>query len=313
MRRVLGFVLLVKVGLASKCDIVDSSQAEGWLSSSEGWPAKLGLEIKEKDSRHVIDIPGDASSIIKVYIFGKSPAAYEDAIREMEGSTILENIKDTMKMLKCWILKDRLIFQYERFYLDVWDYYREKFDVITYTEVYEILRKIVKITRRLHRRKITHGDIKPSNFVCKDKECKSIVMIDYGHVAFNNNYKALGTFSFMPPERYQGLSRPTQTPEIDIWSIGCIVLLFFDHNSLEFFEEYSSKRHKGFIFTHEIYRKFRKHAQNVVKDAFPNVQSLISQIFKWNPEKRPTIEDLYKAIKNIGNKFFVPRSKLNKK
>ena len=316
MRRVLAFVLLLKVALASECRKVFSPQEKNLFSSSEGYPGNLGLKTGEENSRRLIPIPKDPNSLIKVYIFGKNKIAYQDAIREMEGSRITENIKDTTKMLNCWILEDRLIFQYERFYSDVWDYYYEKFNVITYREVYEILRQIVKIIRRIHRRGITHGDIKPQNFVCKDKECKRIAMIDYGHVAFNQNNKALGTFSFMPPERYQGPSRPAQTPEIDSWSIGCVVLLFFDHNSLDFFEEYHSserKERKKFIFTREIYEKFRKHAQHVVKDALPDVQSLVSRILAWDPAKRPTIEDVYKAIKNIGNEFFVPRSKLDKK
>ena len=97
---------------------------------------------------------------------------------------------------------------------------KKYYDEIT-TKFY--LTQIVDIISYLHKKvKICHRDLKLENLVFSDRNCRKIILIDFGlanRITYRNFKRQVGTYYYIAPEIFSG----NYNYLCDIWSLGIIM------------------------------------------------------------------------------------------
>ncbi len=96
--------------------------------------------------------------------------------------------------------------------------------VFTLGRVQNILKQILDGLNYLHKQNIAHRDIKPANILINSQEVVKVA--DFGlakKLAFHSTVKVC-TMWYRAPELFLGYK--TYTPNIDVWSVGCIAIEF---------------------------------------------------------------------------------------
>lgn len=97
-------------------------------------------------------------------------------------------------------------------------------------EVKVFLREMIPVIRYVHRQRLLHLDIKPSNIIRRDSD-KKLVLIDFGAVrryppdglVNQDSERCVGTIGFSPME--QLLGEPTYASDIYALGVTCLYLL----------------------------------------------------------------------------------------
>jgi serine/threonine protein kinase len=90
-------------------------------------------------------------------------------------------------------------------------------------EAREIFIQILDTVSYCHSKGITHRDLKLENIVFSDKSKTIIKIIDFGVSGlFKGERSKAGSIQYMAPEVVSG-SNTASSPQIDIWSIGCML------------------------------------------------------------------------------------------
>lgn len=131
----------------------------------------------------------------------------------------------------------------------------------------------------LHKRRITHRDIKTENILLASKDVDSLIKItDFGLSKANNNdsllYTRCGTPIYVAPEV---LRDESYTNKVDIWSLG--VLLSFTLSG--FYPEVYDGNRITFI-------------ENTSNKVTLHVKSLIRKMIQIDPNQRPSIDQVLK-------------------
>ena len=169
-----------------------------------------------------------------------------------------------------------------------------------------ILLNILNCVNALHKEGICHRDLKTENIVFVGNNY-DIKLIDFGFAAkFINKEnkkiklkKSVGTKYYCSPEILEGI--PYDGTKADIFSIGAILFVLMTKN-FGFVEAkanniasnvksllYKLIKKKEYNRYWELLEKYFK-----IKNLSPNFKNLYLKMVAYNPEERPTIEEIYK-------------------
>tara|TARA_B100000925_G_C21983080_1_gene463195 strand:- start:15 stop:866 length:852 start_codon:yes stop_codon:yes gene_type:complete len=182
-------------------------------------------------------------------------------------------------------------FIYEGHHYLVIDYYKDG-DMFTYIKKYhdfdeDVTRKIILNILRpllfLKQQKAVHLDVKPENYLLRDRNNLDFVLTDLGtmkdYKEYNKEYKLtniVGTKIYAAPEvlnkRYNSKS--------DIWSLGQIILILVSGNIIEYKENYTQ------LDIYDIIRSF-----NISRGSFNLLKRCLNIDFKSRIKLEDIIDD----------------------
>lgn len=225
-------------------------------------------------------------------------------IRDWEGIQTLKGYPNTMETKICWETNDKLILGFEKLEMDIWDAIKKE-NFLDADKKFDISVQLANILIMLHYQGITHGDLKPKNVMCIDKNCKKIKLIDFGHVAKNSNFIALGTFHYNSPELLQGNYQILQEASADVWAYCIFILDLLDTEIVEFMSKYmKSYSKKRFFYTDAVYRELIKRVENYYQGSNNNAVQTLKRWLQKNPQIRFSMVQILEELKSIGPDLF---------
>ncbi|KAL4502412.1 hypothetical protein ABPG72_011999 [Tetrahymena utriculariae] len=162
---------------------------------------------------------------------------------------------------------------------------------VSENEVLDYFKQICKAFSELNNKNILHGDVKPSNILLHNSQCK---LADFGVSKTidkkSENTTMRGTPFFMAP---QLLNNQPYTTKSDIWSLG-ITLFFMLFKRLPW-DEKVQKQHqlRQFITNEYDPDKFFSHCTNVISEF---TLSLLKRMIVVDEEKRISWEELFQLV-----------------
>lgn len=150
----------------------------------------------------------------------------------------------------------------------------------------KMLKQFLNAIRYLHKRNISHGDIKPDNILIDHN--MNVTICDFGYcrkTIIAGDESKQGTLYYAAPELFH--SGSFDTLKADIWSIG-ITLYALSELHLPF-ENGSTK-----VITDQIMQG----KLSLSPEASPILTDLIKQCTQYYPNNRPSIDDI------IAHEFF---------
>jgi len=168
-------------------------------------------------------------------------------------------------------------------------------------EASDILRQMFKGVKYLHEHKVAHCDLKPDNFVFKEKDSDVIKIIDFGMAKFvkkrHHFHTLCGTPYYVAPE----VINEEYAESCDIWSMGVVMfVMLFGYPPF-----YADQEEFGRGTDLEIFRQIQKGFNNVTKPGygahFPadspcsdSVKDLIHKCLNLDPVARITAAEALK-------------------
>jgi serine/threonine protein kinase len=98
---------------------------------------------------------------------------------------------------------------------------------IPFTDIQNIMRKILEGLASIHSKKLTHRDLKPDNVLIDGSDVK---LCDFGWAKMNTGKSSsmhAGTPFYRPPEVSSLMKAGNYSYKIDIWAAGCILVELF--------------------------------------------------------------------------------------
>lgn len=223
----------------------------------------------------------DLSSNIKYYSAGTGELIYDDIIEKKMFSILEFGNKGN--------LFDAIIKTKNGFSEDICEF---------------ILYLILNAIEALHKNGICHRDIKPENmvFVGDNYDLK---LIDFGVACkFINKYnqkkklqRCVGSSYYCPPEILEG--KPYDGDKADIFSIGALLFVLMTKNFAfdEAIINNNSFRIKKILYKIIQTKQYDKYWELLekyfnIKNLSPNFKNLFVKMVAYNPEERPTIEEI---------------------
>ncbi len=149
---------------------------------------------------------------------------------------------------------------------------------------------LARVLSYLHKNKILHNDIKPSNIQVSwsSSRGRSLKLLDIGISSFYNNAntKLYGTLAYMAPERFKGESMTTAS---DVYSFGLVAYELLNYTSA-----YDKKAN-----TLEAWEKIHcnTEAKPITRiDIQSKIAQLIMRCLDKTPEKRPELDEIIETI-----------------
>ena len=167
-----------------------------------------------------------------------------------------------------------------------------------------ILLMILNATEALHKNGICHRDLKLENivFVGDNYDLK---LIDFGVAAKSVNkynqkkklYRLVGSSYYCPPEILEG--KPYDGEKADIFCIGALLFVLMTKN-FAFYDatiDNNSFKIKKILYKIIQTKQYDKYWELLekyfnIKNLSPNFKNLFLKMVAYNPEERPTIEEI---------------------
>lgn len=169
-------------------------------------------------------------------------------------------------------------------------------------EACDICLQICEAIRFCHTASVIHRDLKPENIMFRDKSRSKVVIVDFGIAGICSPGKvgdtsSAGSLFYLAPEVITG-SDQSSRPELDIWSLGCIIYYlltserpFSGGSRQEIIKNITSCRFRPLPKPREQWR--------------PLIQNCLSQ----TPSLRWTIYEIISYLHKIKNKEIFEESK----
>lgn len=95
------------------------------------------------------------------------------------------------------------------------------------------MRQLAQNVEWLHRKKVPHGDLKPTNILYNDGQLmlSDVMMPAFPHCLRQRNIE--GTYDYFPPEHFSAILSPAS----DIWALGIIFLEMFHGKRLRLLQQ----------------------------------------------------------------------------
>lgn len=190
--------------------------------------------------------------------------------------------------------------------------------LLTSEILYGILKDIIQGCAHIHSKGFIHKDLKLDNvLIFSDNNAK---ISDFGSAEAIDEFeptKAIGTILYSSPEALTGKASKEHCTKLDVWSFGMIIweLLKKDEFSTPFvFEEPNKgkiepKDYKDniFMFIYLVGKKFTGFSKETLEGTLDNDKranldptgklfNIMQKCLSLNPETRPSMEDLIKAL-----------------
>ncbi len=161
-------------------------------------------------------------------------------------------------------------------------------------EMAQIMLQVSEALLKVHSKNIVHRDLKPDNIMLinQDGQSNFVKLLDFGlatmpfQTRLTQTGAIMGTISYMPPEQ---LSAGEYSSASDIYSLGAIFYetltgrtVFTGDSMSEIVRQVLKDRPKEAIFWRQ--------------DIPPVLNRLVMQMLQWEREKRPTAEEVLKAL-----------------
>lgn len=170
-------------------------------------------------------------------------------------------------------------------------YLKEK-KTLMENEVRHIFKQILNAIEYCHRCQIFHRDLKLENIVFSDEARTEIKIIDFGVAGlFEGEINKAGSIAYMAPEVVGGWNYASH-PEIDIWSLGCILYELIVGEKLFQGETNQEKKEKI------VKGKFK-----LSKGLSLESSNLIHKMLKVNSQERISIFQCFSHPWILGAKF----------
>jgi dual specificity tyrosine-phosphorylation-regulated kinase 2/3/4 len=229
--------------------------------------------------------------------------------------------KHVVKMEDMFIFREHPCFVFEFYKSD--NFYQELknggFKGMDIKLVQKCALHILKALKDIHALSIIHCDLKPENLIFENSETKdNIKVIDFGSSCYINNklHNYIQSRYYRSPEVILMLGYNTK---IDIWSFGAIIYellkaepLFRGKTENEVLNymfkvlgtpphEYIKKSSRfqdffdieyNFLKTSTRIERRTKPLTETLTEYHPSLLNMLKKCFSWNPDERPTAEDL---------------------
>lgn len=163
--------------------------------------------------------------------------------------------------------------------------------VLSDHKVLKFYREVVEAVAYMHAKGFAHRDIKPENILIAKRFSPKLADFGASEEIDKLSNTFCGTLEYMAPEI---LLRHKQTEKVDIWALG--VLLY------EMFHGASPFRN---MKVDNIKHRLRGDGLRYKTDLCPKIRALIDRLLKFDPEERPTAEDI---LNDEALSFFCPPS-----
>jgi len=149
----------------------------------------------------------------------------------------------------------------------------------------EIMIQIIKGLQHAHNRNFAHRDIKPENILMLNGR---FVIADWGLCTpySESSYilENVGSYLFSSPEIVNG--KPYRGPEVDVWSLGCLLYELVTQTS-PFYMEGDSKH------TVKLNISNSRYANDAHLNLSVELNNLLKMMLEVNPVKRITLENIF--------------------
>jgi hypothetical protein len=188
----------------------------------------------------------------------------------------------------------------------------------TCKNIKNFIQQLIKGVEHIHSNNIIHCDLKPSNIlVYMDQKTRNKILkigdfgvSKYQYIINTSNSKNVQTLWYRCPEIlkvWKECEELRYSYEIDMWSLGCIFLEFFNNDpiftgkneeeTLLQIETFDSKKEENIK---KILTDFQETNQNKFSEKEINIfNSLISGLLEVNPLKRLNIQEAIRITENL--------------
>ncbi|KAF2212144.1 hypothetical protein CERZMDRAFT_111924 [Cercospora zeae-maydis SCOH1-5] len=165
---------------------------------------------------------------------------------------------------------------------------------LTEDETVYIFRQIVSALLYCHRMLICHRDLKPENILL-DRDTLEVKLIDFGMAALQPKGRLLSTPCGSPhyaaPEVLS--NKPYDGPLADVWSCGVILYVMLTGTTPFNYDTHYEPRSETTNLLRALYRDITAARYYMPKFLSRGAQDLIFRIFKADPRKRLTMDEVW--------------------
>lgn len=168
----------------------------------------------------------------------------------------------------------------------------------------EVCTKLLKTVEFLHSSGIVHLDVKPDNIMIDS--CNDVFLIDYGSARYTECFPptvllssnwAKTTQEYRAPEILFSKDDVIRTGSTaDVWSLALVLLTIISGGYRVYPEDALCSRDKLEKYIQQTFRKEKTKLVNYLlkigKCQDPTVESLLSSMFSYSPERRPTVTQI---------------------
>jgi len=179
---------------------------------------------------------------------------------------------------------------------------RNIMDALNFEEKLSVLIQIAEVMSFIHKKKLLHRDLKPENIMVNPE--KKVKLIDFGTAkiaekTISYTSKATGTTFYMAPDNFEvdeetESDKPiSNTPKLDIWSLGCMISELLSG----IYPWFNLTKQENKVETYLI----KKHAFPIPKEIdakYPEYKPIIESCTKLNPIERSSADDVIDFLKN---------------
>ena len=253
------------------------------------------------------------------------------SLQKLNDETLSSNAgyDNIIKLKEIIFIKEKgtlnLVFEYLE--TDIYELMKNHFPKkLTEKEIRSIMYQTLQGLHFMHKYNFFHRDMKPENLLIINEKVK---IADFG---LAREIRSIPLYTEYVSTRYYRapeciLKSNNYNSPIDIWALGCIMAemylhpqpLFFGNNEKEVLYKICSilgtPNHdiwnEGISQANKMDIKFPKFEpqklENIITNASKDAIDLISQMIKWDPNKRATASNLlqHKFFNNINNLMFI--------
>ena len=242
---------------------------------------------KYKIEKLIIECPRSEIYLVSrekvFYTYKKVKCNYHHIMNQIDNPKVLNDDK-IIKIIDYHHDTKKNIFEVlSEYYIGPDLYFFVEHENITEEKLKFYIKKMSLCVKVCHDKDIIHLDVKPENFVLRNKEPLDIVLIDF---EFSQNLKIIdtkrnnicGTPNYCSPEM---LLYKTYSKKSDIWSIGCCVYTLFTCLETEIRD-----KHFNTQWGNELYKL------NLGKPFSREMVNFLNKTMGQLPYLRPTIDEL---------------------
>jgi serine/threonine protein kinase len=152
------------------------------------------------------------------------------------------------------------------------------------TQVWDLLRACCEELRRFHSAGLTHGDVKPENWiVCKEASFRTMQLVDFGYCQPSSEplrHRFVGTIGYTAPEwlpQHINYSAPL-AQSLDIFALGSTMFALL--TAAPVYDQVGAARHEWFDVQSEFYPDD------------PALEALLRRMVSTEPAERPTCAEI---------------------